>query len=77
MTSDECYGIQIQRCDATGEFIQFISKAEGSLAEADTQLILSIELGFCPKVDVTSAFDLIVELQRMLNALRRKLIARK
>ncbi len=61
----------------TGEFIQFISKAEGSLAEADTQLTLSIELGFCPKEDVTSAFELIVELQKMLNALRRKLIARK
>ena len=31
----------------TGEFIQFISHAEGSLAEVDTQLILSIELHFC------------------------------
>ena len=28
----------------TGEFIQFISHAEGSVAELDTQLILSIEL---------------------------------
>src|SRR5216683_3938445 len=31
----------------TGEFIQFISHAEGSLAELDTQLILSLELQFC------------------------------
>src|SRR5919204_4156129 len=31
----------------TGEFIQFISHAEGSVAELDTQLILSIELRFC------------------------------
>src|SRR5689334_176363 len=31
----------------TGEFIQFISHAEDSVAELDTQLILSIELGFC------------------------------
>src|SRR5205823_6022822 len=30
----------------TGEFIQFISHAEGSTAELETQLILSIELGF-------------------------------
>jgi four helix bundle protein len=29
----------------TGEFIQFISHAEGSTAELETQLILSIELG--------------------------------
>src|SRR3982074_3892802 len=28
----------------TGEFIQFISHAEGSVAELDTQLILSVEL---------------------------------
>src|SRR5919109_4175455 len=33
----------------TGEFIQFISHAEGSLAELDTQLILSVELEFCPR----------------------------
>src|SRR5438105_927619 len=31
----------------TGEFNQFISHAEGSLAELDTQLILSLELKFC------------------------------
>ena len=34
----------------TGEFIQFISHAEGSVAELDTQLILSIELKFCNSV---------------------------
>src|SRR4029077_16046154 len=31
----------------TGEFIQFLSHAEGSVAELDTQLILSIELKIC------------------------------
>ena len=29
------------------EFIQFVSHAEGSAAELETQLILSTELGFC------------------------------
>ena len=33
--------------NTTGEFIQFISHAEGSLAELETQLIVSVELGFC------------------------------
>jgi len=28
----------------TGEFIQFISHAEGSVAELDTQLILSVDV---------------------------------
>lgn len=61
----------------TGEFIQFISHAEGSLAELDTQLILSIELNFCRDQASLPAFALIDELRRMLNVLRRKLAARE
>jgi four helix bundle protein len=60
----------------TGEFIQFVSHAEGSVAELDTQLILAIELGFCPKSEVGDVFRLIIELQKMLNALRRQLATR-
>jgi four helix bundle protein len=60
----------------TGEFIQFISHAEGSLAELDTQLILSIELRFPRAEDADVAFELISELRCMLNVLRRKLAAR-
>ena len=60
----------------TGEFIQFISHAEGSLAELDTQLILSIELRFARAEGANVAFGLILELRRMLNVLRRKLAAR-
>ena len=60
----------------TGEFIQFISHAEGSVAELDTQLILSIELKFCNSVTAEPTFALINEIRRMLNALRRKLAAR-
>ncbi|HLW34820.1 MAG TPA: four helix bundle protein [Chthoniobacterales bacterium] len=59
----------------TGEFIQFISHAEGSAL--DTQLILSIELGFSTDAGAERAFDLIDELRRMLNVLRRKLSARQ
>ena len=60
-----------------GEFIQFISHAEGSLAELDTQLILSIELKFCSESAAESALTLLGEIRRMLNALRRKLAARE
>jgi len=60
----------------TGEFIQFISHAEGSLAELYTQLILSIELRFARAEGSDAAFELISELRRMLNVLRRKLAAR-
>jgi four helix bundle protein len=58
----------------TGEFIQFVSQAEGSLAELDTQLVLAEELGHAKLTQVTSATDLVSELKRMLNALRRALL---
>jgi four helix bundle protein len=61
----------------TGEFIQFLSHAEGSVAELDTPLILSIELKFCAASAANPAFEVIGELRRMLNALRRKLVARQ
>ena len=61
----------------TGEFIQFISHAEGSVAELDTQLILSIELKFCNSAAAEPSFGLVSEIRRMLNALRRKLAARE
>src|SRR5437016_10516460 len=43
----------------TGEFIQFISHAEGSVAELNTQLILANELNFCSKDDVQPASELV------------------
>ena len=57
----------------TGEFIQFISHAEGSAAELDTQLCLSVELGLIRTDQATPGFALIDEIRRMLNALRRRL----
>ena len=57
----------------TGEFILFISHAEGSAAELDTQLQLSLDLGFLTPDQTTVAFGLIDEVRRMLNALRRRL----
>jgi len=58
----------------TGEFVQFLSQAEGSLAELDTQLILAVELGYNNTTQVASATGLVSELKRMLNALRRALL---
>jgi four helix bundle protein len=59
----------------TGEFIQFLSHSEGSVAELDTQFILSIEL--CAASAAEPAFELIGELRRMLSALRRRLLKRE
>ena len=57
----------------TGEFIQFISHAEGSVAELNTQLILAVELGFSAREPAAPAAELMEPLRRMLNGLRRKL----
>jgi four helix bundle protein len=60
----------------TGEFVQFLSHAEGSLAELDTQIRVSKELGSCVGAMATQAecvAQLADELRRMLNSLRRKL----
>ena len=61
----------------TGEFVQFLSHVEGSVAELETQLILTIELQFCTTSTANPAFELIGELRRILNTLRRKLAARQ
>jgi len=60
----------------TGEFIQFISHPEGSVAELETQLLLSINLGFDTAVQADPIFQLLDEVRRMLNALRRSLAPR-
>jgi len=62
-----------QARNTTGEFIQFISHAEGSVAELDTQLTLCQDLKLLSSSDCSNAATLLDELRRMLNGLRRKL----
>ncbi len=58
----------------TREFIQFISHAEGSVAELETQLMLAVDLGHYLQKDTDRAFELVSDLRNMLNALRRTLM---
>ena len=62
-----------QARNTTGEFVQFISHAEGSAAEVDTQLRLSIELGYCGANDPEAIFRLLTDVQKMLKRLRYSL----
>jgi four helix bundle protein len=55
----------------TGAFAQFISRAEGSIAELNTQLTPAVELEFYSEPDASEAKGLIQELRKMLNALHR------
>jgi four helix bundle protein len=61
----------------TGEFVLFISHAEGSLAELDTQLVLAVELGFLKTGQAAPCASSIEELRRMLNGLRRVVSGQK
>ena len=58
------------------EFVQFLSHAEGSLAELDTQLALAVELGYCRPSDADGSVATVAELQKMMASLRGKLTAR-
>ena len=60
----------------TGEFVQFVSHAEGSLAELETQLRLAVELKFLSHEGSASLFSSLDEERKMLNALRRVLTTR-
>ena len=62
-----------QARQSTKEFLQFLSHAEGSLAELETQVLSSVELGFVWRDDVKEILDKIDELQKMLVGLKRKL----
>ena len=65
-----------QARQGTREFLQFLSHASGSLAELETQLLLSIDLAYCKKGDVDELSGVIGELQKMIAALRRSLESR-
>ena len=54
---------------STGEFIQFLGMARGSLAETETQLLLSQRLGYTSKDDVSALPGASDDISRMLVSL--------
>ena len=61
--------------ETTGDYIRFVSIAEGSLAEARTPLRIAADLGY--RSDITAILGEMHEIKRMLYALRRSLHDRK
>jgi four helix bundle protein len=55
------------------EFLHFLSVANGSLAELDTQRIIAENLGLTPTDESTSLDESITEIRKMLYALAAKL----
>jgi four helix bundle protein len=64
-----------QARQSTREFLLFLSHAGGSLAELETQLLLSVDLRHCSRGGSSPAAELIGELQKMLVGMRRSLLA--
>jgi four helix bundle protein len=58
-----------------GEYVQFLSIADASAAELETQTLLSKDL--YPKVDFSKAQSLLEEVQKMLAVMVRKLNAKR
>jgi four helix bundle protein len=59
----------------TKEFLQFLSHTLGSLAELETQLLLSVDLGYVTRERISEGLRAIDELQKMIIALRKKLLS--
>jgi four helix bundle protein len=55
---------------STREFVQFISNAEGSAAELDTQFVICVELRHKSNHETEPLFAAVAEVRRMLNGLR-------
>ena len=71
--ADERFGLVSQIRRAAVPIPSNIAEAEGSLAELETQIIISTELGFVNPDNAQPLFHAIEELQKMLNSLRSKL----
>jgi four helix bundle protein len=87
--TEEKYGLtaQMRRCAVSiasniaegqarasrGELLQFIGHARGSLAELNTQLILSSRLGMLTPNSEEQLAQLIARVGRLLNGLRKSL----
>lgn len=86
---DEVYGLssQIRRAavsipsniaegqarKSTAEFLHFLSIAQGSRAEVETQTLIAQRLGYVTPNQIKEILSLLEEISRMLNTLRSKL----
>lgn len=56
------------------DYARFVSISMGSLAETETYVLLAIELGFIDRDHALPSLELMDEIGRMLNTLRKRLL---
>lgn len=61
---------------STKDFLRFLNIAYGSLAEIETQLLLSKDMAFAPASEVDALLNETAEIARMINGLTVSLEAR-
>ncbi len=59
--------------DSRQEYLRFLSIAQGSLSELETQLLLSIRLRFLSEQEAKAPLSLCDEIGRMLSTMRTRL----
>ncbi|MFO0796845.1 MAG: four helix bundle protein [Gemmataceae bacterium] len=57
----------------TGEFVQFLGIAHGSLCELETQVHIAVRLGVVAVEDAGPAFRLATEVGKLIHGLRKSL----
>lgn len=57
------------------DYARFIAISKGSAMETETYVLLSTRLGYATNDDVQPILDLIVEISKMLTALRSRLLS--
>ncbi|HLX12222.1 MAG TPA: four helix bundle protein [Bacteroidota bacterium] len=65
-----------QARSTTGEFVQFLGISRGSVAELETLITLSKELGFISEIDSRNLTSTCEGISKLIVALRRALLAK-
>ena len=66
-----------QQRTSSAEFQKFISYAQGSRAELETQLLICVSIGYMTEDDISELMSLLSEINKMLSALEKTLPSSK
>ena len=62
-----------QQRNSDAEFVRFLTYAQGSRAELETQLLICVSIGYLTDEDITEIMVLLEEINKMLASLIRTL----